>query len=130
MALKQIIVRSLLLRLFGMSALALMFGCAHEPFAGESKPAAVSAPAIAPKPKVIVRYIYADTLPTISGMTTAPFERSPDKPTNIARDVLRIFWPLLTMLGAGLVLIIGLFIEHHVLNRQLAKRRALKAMSV
>ncbi len=104
----------------------LTFGCAHEPIAGQLV-AFAPKPTPAPLFKSRIKYVYVQTPSTESGMTTAPFERLTDEPKSLAKDVVHIFWPLLTMLGAGLVLIAGLFIEHRVLRQQLAQRAELKS---
>jgi hypothetical protein len=82
-------------------------------------PTATPAP---PKPQI--KYVYIDrTLPTTSAMTIAPLDVPPAKEIDIMGDVARILWPLLALLGAGAVMIAGLYAEHLIINRQLAARR-------
>ena len=107
-------------------AIMSLSSCAHEPVA-DAPLVVAPTPTSAPLQKARIKYVYVETPATESGMTTAPFERLTDEPTNVAKDVVRILWPLLTMLGAGLVLIIGLFVEHHVLKQQLARRAEMKS---
>jgi hypothetical protein len=72
-----------------------------------------------------IKYVYVDrTPPTVSAMTIAPLEVPPAKEINIGQDILRILWPLIALLGAGAVMIAGLYFEHRIISKQLAQRSA------
>ena len=110
------------------TALFVSGACAHKEIAPE--PEIVLAPTPAPTAKPIVRsqikYIYADSLPTVSGTTSAPPERPLVVHSSYWSKVLKLFWPLLAMMAAGLVFITILLLEHVVLNKQLAARAHLR----
>jgi hypothetical protein len=89
----------------------------------DTKPV-VAAPAPDVKPKIRYVYVERKTLPTESAMTIAPLDVPPGRQVNIVSDIVHVLWPLLALLGAGAVLIAGLYAEHKILNRQLAARRS------
>lgn len=83
----------------------------------------------APVAKPQIKYVYIDrTPPTVSAMTFSPLEAPPAKEFHLWSEIGRILWPLIALLGAGAVMIAGLYVEHLVINRQLAARRARQAL--
>jgi hypothetical protein len=106
--------------------LSFTFACAHK-LVQEETPVIAATTVTPPQLKPRVKYIYVETPSTQSAMTTAPFEKETDQPTSLRDEVVHIFWPLLTLLAFGALMIAGLMIEHLVLNRLLARRAAFKA---
>lgn len=108
--------------------LALLTACANKKIVAEP----VVQPEVAAPSKVIVKtkYVYLKSPEsTMSAMTMPPLETASEAPRSLTSDILKLFWPLLTLLAVGAVMILGLFIEWKVIDRQLARRRALKANS-
>lgn len=110
------------------SAILILGACAHKNVVTDPEVVAEPTPAPIAKPvvKAQIRYIYADTLPTVSGTTAAPFEHPRVVQSSFGSKILKLFWPLLALMAAGLVFIAVLLLEHVVLNKQLAARADLR----
>ena len=102
------------------------FSCAHHVQQEEPTPVAVE-PAAAPPAKVKIKYVYVQTPETVSGMSIPPMDQAPASTEPLRTKIIKLFWPLLGLLAAGFLLIVGLFIEHLILNKQLARRSEMKA---
>lgn len=97
----------------------------------EEAPAATPTPAPVAVAKPQIKYIYIDrTLPTESAMTMSPLEIAPPKEIQIWTDIARFLWPLMALLGAGIMMIAALYAEHLVIERLLAARRARRSERV
>jgi hypothetical protein len=62
-------------------------------------------------------------------MTMPPLTLTPPREIDLWRDIVRFLWPLMALLGAGAVMIAGLYAEHVIIERRLAMRRARKNTS-
>jgi len=99
----------------------LVSACAHRRVVEEVQ-APVPAATPAPEVKTKIKYVYVKTPDTTSAMTIEPYERSEKPAKSLTAQIVQIFWPLLTLLAAGALMIVGLYFEHQILNRQLARR--------
>lgn len=100
----------------------LLAACAHHEVAEDVPPPheVEATPTPAPKPKI--KYVYVQTPETVSAMTLPSFEHEPGPP--LGQQIVKFLWPLLAMLGAGALMIAGLYIENAIITRQLERRRA------
>ena len=98
--------------------------CAHEPTAEAPPVPAAVQPAPTRPQKTKIKYVYVETPATESAMTIEPYEPAPREQSSFTQDVVKIFWPLLTMMATGAVFIAILFVENKIITKQLAQRRS------
>ena len=108
-----------------------LLACASRRERGELQLSPSLADVPVPPAKTQIKYIYVDrTVPTESAMTMAPLEVPVARNIDVWSDIGRILWPLIALLAAGAGMIVGLYAEHRIIDRQLASRRLRKSQSV